>query len=307
MAEEKKQDLIKYGTEKGDVTLSIGIIKNYLDPSGKVSREEAMLFMKLCQYHKLNPFLREAYIIKYSDKQAASLVVGKETFTKRAEKHPQFDGLKAGIFVVNLENKLEKRVGSFYLENEAVVGGWAEVWRKDKKQTDESSVTMREYAGRKNDGSLTRMWASKPATMIRKVALVQALREAFPDSFQGMYVEEEMEDANKVAEDFTMPSEMPTKLKNGENLKSGEAEDAETEPASDLDKAAEAGWQKSEKEGPAPTTPKQAEGKSTFEQIFAVINTWKQHSRILPYAKRTREAKDNEEELLKILEEIKGE
>ena len=34
-------------------------------------------------------------------------------------------------------------------------------------------------------------WAKKPATMIRKVALVQALREAFPKSFGGMYIAEE--------------------------------------------------------------------------------------------------------------------
>ena len=34
-------------------------------------------------------------------------------------------------------------------------------------------------------------WASKPATMIRKVALVQALREAFPEDLQGMYSIEE--------------------------------------------------------------------------------------------------------------------
>ena len=31
------------------------------------------------------------------------------------------------------------------------------------------------------------LWADKPATMIRKVALVQALREAYPEMYAGVY------------------------------------------------------------------------------------------------------------------------
>ncbi len=37
------------------------------------------------------------------------------------------------------------------------------------------------------------MWASKPATMIRKVAMTHALREAFPSSLGGLYTEDEMQ------------------------------------------------------------------------------------------------------------------
>ena len=36
------------------------------------------------------------------------------------------------------------------------------------------------------------MWAGKPGVMIRKVALVASLREAFPEDLQGMYASEEM-------------------------------------------------------------------------------------------------------------------
>ena len=38
----------------------------------------------------------------------------------------------------------------------------------------------------------------KPATMIRKVAVVQALREAFPDRFQGLYAQEEFQNISDV-------------------------------------------------------------------------------------------------------------
>ena len=53
-------------------------------------------------------------------------------------------------------------------------------------------VSFEEYAGRKSDGSLNSQWKSKPGTMIRKVAIVHALREAFPEDLQGLYDASEM-------------------------------------------------------------------------------------------------------------------
>ena len=45
--------------------------------------------------------------------------------------------------------------------------------------------------GRKKDGTPNNQWATKPGTMIRKVAKAQALREAFPEDMAGMYEAEE--------------------------------------------------------------------------------------------------------------------
>ena len=63
---------------------------------------------------------------------------------------------------------------------------------KEVKTAFYASVCMEEYAGRKGDGSTNGQWASKPATMIRKVALAQALREAFPEDLNGLYEPEEL-------------------------------------------------------------------------------------------------------------------
>ena len=43
------------------------------------------------------------------------------------------------------------------------------------------------------------MWAKKPGTMIRKVALVQALRESFPSSFGGVFNDEGAGDIMEMA------------------------------------------------------------------------------------------------------------
>jgi len=169
--------------------LSIEIIKKYVCP--KATDQEAYMFMQLCNLQGLNPFLREAYLIKYGD-EAATIVTGKDTFTKRADKLPQYDGFKAGIIVIDNSKQCQYREGSFLAPGETLLGGWAEVFRKDRSHSFRNEVSLEEYARKKKDGTLTANWKSMPATMIRKVPLVQSLREAFPDEFGGMYSPEEM-------------------------------------------------------------------------------------------------------------------
>ena len=162
--------------------LSIDDIKQYICPAA--TDQEAFMFLKLCQARQLNPFLNEAYLIKYGDK--ATMTVGKEAFMRRAEAHPQFDGYEAGIIIQNADKTLERREGTFILKNEVLVGGWAKIYRKDRRQPFVSEVALHEY----NTGKS--LWVSKPATMIRKVAIVQGKREAFPSEFSGMYDSAEM-------------------------------------------------------------------------------------------------------------------
>ncbi len=184
--------LVKYETDTGEVKLSPGIIRKYLvNGQGNVSDQEITMFMGLCRYQHLNPFLREAYLIKYSNNSPATMVTGKDVFTKRAAKHKDFDGAESGVYV-QVGNALEKRVGTMVLGGESLVGAWAIVHRKNWEIVLETSVSLSEYIGKKKDGSITKQWSEKPATMIRKVALVQAMREAFPEDFQGLYDASEM-------------------------------------------------------------------------------------------------------------------
>lgn len=186
------EQLVKYETGQGEVQLSPQTVKNYLvRGKGNVSDQEVMMFLQLCKYQKLNPFLNEAYLIKFGS-EPATIITGKETFTKRAAASDSCEGWEAGVIVQNAEGKIEKRKGTLILESETLVGGWAKVYRKDWEVPMENTVSLKEYERRKSDGSLMANWKSMPATMIRKVALVQALREAMPQEFQGLYSPEEM-------------------------------------------------------------------------------------------------------------------
>ncbi len=168
--------------------LNMDIIKKYICPAA--TEQEIYTFLQLCKAQKLNPFLREAYLVKYGS-SPATIVTGKETFTKRAASLPDFAGFKAGIIVLSAE-KIVYREGSFYTSAESVLGGWAEVYVKGRAVPYRNEVSVEEYEGKKSDGTPTKMWLEKKATMIRKVALVQSLREAFPDAFGGLYSPEEI-------------------------------------------------------------------------------------------------------------------
>ena len=178
------------------VELTGETVRNYLvNGSGKPTDQEVVMFIKLCQSQGLNPFLREAYLIKYSDKAPATTVVGKDAFTRRASEMKECKGWKAGVCCMNQKTGVYvEREGTVVLPNEKLVGGWCEVkmtrWEEPFKQT----AMLDEYHQHNS------MWNSKPATMIRKVAIVQALREAFPAQFQGMYDSSEIDTNGELPE-----------------------------------------------------------------------------------------------------------
>ena len=55
------------------------------------------------------------------------------------------------------------------------------------------TVSFSEYVGTDAQGNINRMWKNKPRTMLRKVALMQGLREAFPTTLGGLYEENELD------------------------------------------------------------------------------------------------------------------
>lgn len=154
----------------------------------KATDAECKIFLETCRAYRLNPFTREAYLIHYDNKNddtPCTIVLGKNCYLQMAERHPAYDGFEAGVIVLN-DSDVEYREGSIVYEGEELLGGWAKVYRKDRSRPNYEEVKFSEY----NTGKS--LWASKPATMIRKVALVHALREAFPSTYGLTYDESEI-------------------------------------------------------------------------------------------------------------------
>lgn len=229
---------IVYKSGNMPVRLTGSLVKRYLvsGQANLISDQELIMFMKMCEGLRLNPFLRDAHLIKFSERDPATMVVGKDAFTKRAASLPECGGWNAGILVkkkVGAKEVISRRIGSSLMEGEELVGGWARAIHKGWTESLEIEVSLKEYMRFNKAGEPTRAWAGMPATMIRKVALVQALREAFPNTFGGIYTEEEL------PLDSDQLPQKPVEL-NDDDLK-----------------AAEKAWEE-EKEEPAPAPAKQS-------------------------------------------------
>lgn len=191
-APEQERGMTEYECGGQMVKISPNMIRKYLvNGNGAVTDAEVMMFLSLCKFQKLNPFLREAYLIKYGN-QPATIVTGKDAFLKRAMRNPRYAGMEAGVVVSFPETgNTEERVGTIVLDGEELVGGWARVYVQGWEKPLMVTVSFEEYC-QKKDGKPMSNWATRPATMIRKVAIVQALREAFPEDLGGMHAPEEM-------------------------------------------------------------------------------------------------------------------
>lgn len=186
-------EMVKFTDDRGEVVqFSAQDIKARLCPN--IEDKELALVLGLCKAQRLNPFNKDVYIIKYGN-SPASIVTSKEVFTKRANANPDYEGFEAGVTYINANGEVRTREGSavYKAANETLVGGWCRVHVKGRRPFYDE-VTLEEYSTGKSG------WAKMPATMIRKVALVHCLREAFPDDFQGLYAAEEMGNAGEKAQ-----------------------------------------------------------------------------------------------------------
>ena len=199
--EEKMLSVVKYDAGGVEIKLEPETVKNYLvRGNGKVTDQEVLFFIRTCQAQKLNPLVYgEVYLIKFGN-EPAQLVIGKETYMKRAFKNPNYNGMKSGIVVQRGEEIIQKE-GTCLYPSETLLGGWCRVYHElNSKETETfKEVSLQEYQKFK-DGKPMANWGSKPCTMIEKVAVSQAVRAAFPDDYQGLYTAEEFGYTDRDAE-----------------------------------------------------------------------------------------------------------
>lgn len=194
---------VTFVDDHGDaITITSKDVRMHICP--KADAREVAYFMELCRAQRLNPFLNEAYLVKFQGKPA-QIMVAHKALVKRAEAHPQFDGMEHGVVVLRNGEIHNEQRGAFYPEDgEQLIGGWCKVYRKDRR--------MPIYAER----SFTSMdkgqasWKTMPDLMIDKCAQAAALREAFPDELRNMYVQEEMGQEVPAEDVTTEPKHAPT-------------------------------------------------------------------------------------------------
>lgn len=181
---------VVYEVSGQKVSLDMAFVKKYLvrGKSEYVTDQEIVFYMNTCKAQRLNPLVQgEVYLIKYSKEEPAQMVVGKMAYLNRAFCNPDYICKEDGITVTRGTEYVQKE-GCCLYPGENLIGAWCRVHviRSGKERTVYKEVSLAEY----NKGMAN--WKSKPATMLNKVAVSQALREAFPKDYEGLYAEEEM-------------------------------------------------------------------------------------------------------------------
>jgi phage recombination protein Bet len=149
-------------------------VLDYLAAFGLASQltdSEKLQFIEISQAFKLNPFKREIHVAVYGEGEyrRLSIITGYEVYLKRAERTGMLDGWKAWV-----EGEGEQM--------KALV----EIHRKDWSEPFVHEVYWREAVQKKKDGTLTAFWTKQPKFQLKKVAISQGFRLAFPDELGGL-------------------------------------------------------------------------------------------------------------------------
>jgi phage recombination protein Bet len=152
---------------KDSVTLNVADIKKYICPSA--TDKELFMFLGIARSYGLNPLKREIHFVKYGN-NPASIIVGYEVYLKRAEATGKLDGWKCWIEKDEIGEK-------------AVI----EIKRKDQ------DIPVRWEVYRKEFDRQQASWKTMPMFLLKKVAISQGFRLAFPGDLGGMpYTAEEL-------------------------------------------------------------------------------------------------------------------
>ena len=157
-------------TVKENREIAIADVKKYIAPNA--TDKELFMFMGIAKSFGLNPLKREIHFVKYGN-AAASIIVGYEIYLKRAERTGKLDGWKCWIEGDKAVIEIKRKDQSIPIK-----------WEVDRKEFDKAQST----------------WKTMPNFMLKKVAIAQGFRLAFPDELGGLpYLAEELPQTAKIS------------------------------------------------------------------------------------------------------------
>jgi phage recombination protein Bet len=184
---------IVYMAGAENIKLSVDIVqKFFVKPtrSGKMpSKQDVVKFMLLCRARRCNPAVGDAFLVGYDGKDGPefNLITSQAYFEKRADEFgEEYQGLESGVIVRDRTTKdVKELTGSFYDDDDVLVGSWAICRRKDRSPV---KVTLKLSSYKKGFGR----WNDDPGGMIEKCARKRALERAFPNRLGDLMTEDEL-------------------------------------------------------------------------------------------------------------------
>ena len=184
---EQAADIEPIVVEVEKIPITVEQIRKYIAP--QATQQELFMFAGICRSLGLNPFKREIYFVKYGSDRA-SVIVGYEVYLKRAERSGKLDGWSVTI---DRDQFGEKAVCT--------------IKRKDWSEPFLWEIYREEYDKGPSKSGKDTPWTLMPYTMLKKVAIAQAMRLCFPDELGGLpYIREEQ--AYSTLEDYAESTPM---------------------------------------------------------------------------------------------------
>lgn len=182
----------------------VEVVRKTVCPAG-IPDAEFKLFILKCQASGMNPLLGEAFCVKRRQNigtrerenwiDVFAFTPGEQGMEGRADDFEDYRGLRAAAVYENDKIVIDASTGEVSHQYNPVdpkrgrlVGAWAIAYREGRK-TPVEYVRLEEYVDTRNP-----KWNAAPHTMIVKCARAAALRRAYPNKFDGIFVREELRD-----------------------------------------------------------------------------------------------------------------
>jgi len=213
--EVQKEGLVVFDNFKKLSNIKRSLTKFQLDYIQKtvakdVRKEQLLMFIYNAMI--VGADLLRGDMVGYTDsKNNLITIVTKDFKLKKAQSKGDLEFYKVEpIYIIKNEGEQRNERVKWW-EGGTLVGAIAEVKRKSYKNPFSVNVTLKEY----DRGNAS--W-SKKETMIKKVALSQALTMAYPDMFGGIYEDAEIPTVTEVTTG-SVQIDKPTELADKEQLK----------------------------------------------------------------------------------------
>jgi phage recombination protein Bet len=202
------------------IRLTVALIKKFLckpTKSGAMPTDaDAMKFAMLCSARRLNPWEGDAFLVGYDSQQSGpefSIIVAVQSLYKRAEKCPEFDGMKSGVIVMDKDGKYQERDGDFYFDDDKLLGGWADVFVKGRAWPTRAKIKLSSF------WKDNKFWKRDAGGQIVKCAEADALRRTFATIIGGLYIAEEADKRGAIDISVDKVSEMVAKIQEPKPVK----------------------------------------------------------------------------------------
>lgn len=181
---------------------SLGMTKS-LKPAQKDT------FVEICQAYQLNPFKKEIWAVPYKDD--FSIIVGYETYLKRAERTGKLNGWKVE-YTGDVAHKQVQSNGytkTVIDQERSTLCAILTIYRKDWEHPFVHEAYLSEFCG------MSPIWVKSARFMLKKTVISQGFRLCFSDDLGGLpYTMEETDTFKPVMDAPAQQKEEPKQITN---------------------------------------------------------------------------------------------